>query len=42
MPSNAVGDPDRFGDGRSHLCNWKPQPMFPFHIYCFSPTGTRS
>lgn len=36
MPSFAVGDPDRFGDGLSHVCSSKPDPDKPlFHIFCF-------
>lgn len=43
VPAYAVGEPDRFGDGRSHVCTTKPMPMLPvFHIFCFSPTGAKS
>ena len=43
VPAFAVGDPDRFGDGRSHVCSTKPMPTLPvFHIFCFSPTGSKS
>lgn len=43
MPAFAVGEPDRFGDGRNHVCTSKPSPYFPsFHIFCFSPTGSKS
>lgn len=43
VPAFAVGDPDRFGDGRSHVCSSKPAPPSQvFHIYCFSPTGSKS
>ena len=43
VPAFAVGEPDRFGDGRSHICSTKPQPALPvFHIFCFSPTGSKS
>jgi hypothetical protein len=43
VPAFAVGDPDRFGDGRSHVCSTKPLPTLPvFHIFCFSPTGSKS
>jgi hypothetical protein len=43
VPNYALGDPDRFGDGRSHVCSSKPQPPSTvFHIYCFSPTGSKS
>jgi hypothetical protein len=43
VPAFAVGEPDRFGDGRSHVCSTKPMPTLPvFHIFCFSPTGSKS
>ena len=43
VPAFAVGEPDRFGDGRSHVCSTKPVPTVPvFHIFCFSPTGSKS
>jgi len=43
VPDFAVGEPDRFGDGRSHVCSSKPIPGMPsLHIYCFSPTGSKS
>jgi hypothetical protein len=43
VPAYAVGDPDRFGDGHSHVCSTKPMPTLPvFHIFCFSPTGSKS
>lgn len=42
VPNYALGEPDRFGDGRSHVCSSKPLPMMPFHIFCFSPTGSKS
>lgn len=43
VPAYAVGDPDRFGDGRNHVCSSKPVVGMPgFHIYCFSPTGSKS
>ena len=43
VPAFAVGEPDRFGDGRSHVCSTKPLPALPvFHIFCFSPTGSKS
>jgi hypothetical protein len=43
VPAFAVGAPDRFGDGRSHVCSTKPVPTLPvFHIFCFSPTGSKS
>ena len=43
VPAFAVGEPDRFGDGRSHVCSTKPLPTLPvFHIFCFSPTGSKS
>jgi len=43
VPAFAVGEPDRFGDGRSHVCSTKPMPALPvFHIFCFSPTGSKS
>jgi hypothetical protein len=43
VPAFAVGEPDRFGDGRSHVCSTKPMPTVPvFHIFCFSPTGSKS
>ena len=43
VPDYAVGEPDRFGDGRSHVCTTKPMPPSPtFHIFCFSPTGSKS
>lgn len=43
VPAFAVGEPDRFGDGRSHLCSTRPLPALPvFHIFCFSPTGAKS
>jgi hypothetical protein len=43
VPAFAVGEPDRFGDGRSHVCSTKPVPTLPvFHIFCFSPTGSKS
>lgn len=43
VPAFAVGEPDRFGDGRSHVCSTKPIPAIPvFHIFCFSPTGSKS
>jgi hypothetical protein len=43
VPTFAVGEPDRFGDGRSHVCSTKPLPALPvFHIFCFSPTGSKS
>ena len=43
VPAFAVGEPDRFGDGRSHVCSTKPLPAIPvFHIFCFSPTGSKS
>ena len=43
VPAFAVGDPDRFGDGRSHVCSTKPLLTVPvFHIFCFSPTGSKS
>jgi hypothetical protein len=32
-----------FKDGRSHVCSSKPNASWPsFHIYCFSPTGSKS
>jgi hypothetical protein len=43
VPDYAVGEPDRFGDGRSHVCTSRPMPPSPtFHIFCFSPTGSKS
>ena len=43
VPAFAVGEPDRFGDGRSHVCSTKPMLTVPvFHIFCFSPTGSKS
>ncbi len=43
VPAYAVDQPDRFGDGRSHVCSTKPMPTLPvFHIFCFSPTGSKS
>jgi hypothetical protein len=43
VPAYVVGEPDRFGDGRSHVCSTKPMPTLPvFHIFCFSPTGSKS
>jgi hypothetical protein len=43
VPDFAVGEPDRFGDGRSHVCSTKPMATLPsFHIFCFSPTGSKS
>jgi hypothetical protein len=43
VPDFAVGEPDRFGDGRSHVCSSRPMPPSPtFHIFCFSPTGSKS
>jgi len=43
VPAFAVGEPDRFGDGRSHVCSTKPVAALPvFHIFCFSPTGSKS
>lgn len=43
VPEFAVGSPDRFGDGRSHVCSSQPLPTLPvFHIFCFSPTGSKS
>lgn len=43
VPDYAVGAPDRFNDGRSHVCSSKPIPSLPvFHIHCFSPTGSKS
>lgn len=43
VPAYAVDEPDRFGDGRSHVCSTKPMPTLPvFHIFCFSPTGSKS
>jgi hypothetical protein len=43
VPEYAVGAPDRFGDGRSHICTSKPMLPSPiFHIFCFSPTGSKS
>jgi hypothetical protein len=43
VPDFAVGEPDRFGDGRSHVCSSEPIPTLPvFHIFCFSPTGSKS
>lgn len=43
VPAHVVGPPDRFGDGRSHLCSTKPIPgLSVFHIHCFSPTGSKS
>jgi hypothetical protein len=43
VPAFAVGEPDRFGDGRSHVCSTKPLMTIPvFHIFCFSPTGSKS
>lgn len=43
VPEFALGEPDRFGDGRSHVCSSRPVPGMPsFHIYCFSPTGSKS
>lgn len=43
VPDYALGAPDRLGDGRSHVCSSKPMPPSPtFHIFCFSPTGSKS
>lgn len=43
VPAFAVGEPDRFGDGRSHVCSTKPLMTVPvFHIFCFSPKGSKS
>ncbi len=42
VPAYAVGDPDRFGDGRNHVCSSKPNASMTFHIFCFSPTGSKS
>jgi hypothetical protein len=43
VPAFAVGEPDRFGDGRSHVCSTRPMLTVPvFHIFCFSPTGSKS
>lgn len=42
VPPYAVGDPDRFGDGRNHVCTSPPRPGQSFHIFCFSPTGSKS
>jgi hypothetical protein len=43
VPNFAVSAPDRFGDGRSHVCSSKPMPTSPvFLISCFSPTGSKS
>lgn len=43
VPAFAVGEPDRFGDGRSHVCSSRPVIGLPvFHIFCFSPTGSKS
>lgn len=43
VPSYAVGEPDRFGDGRSHVCSSRPVVGLPvFQIFCFSPTGSKS
>lgn len=43
VPAFAVGEPDRFGDGRSHVCSSRPVVGLPvFHIHCFSPTGSKS
>ncbi len=43
VPAFAVGEPDLFGDGRSHVCSTKPMLTIPvFHIFCFSPTGSKS
>lgn len=48
VPAKAVGEPDRFKDGRSHACtaeplNWRRvDPFKPLPVYCLSPTGSKS
>lgn len=43
VPVQAMQEPDKFHDGRSHACTSKPgNPMMPIPtVYCFSPAQPR-
>jgi|GEM_PF-3165290 len=44
VPQDAVDQPDRFHDGRSHACTSTLSPLLPgnIRVYCFSPAQQKS